>query len=568
MSARSIPPVTDTVPTRRAAEPSASLTRAVCLRIRSIEGAVGRLASHRAKAILFVGAFAFVTSAGLSALVRWPIPLVQDEFSYLLAADTFAHGRLSNPTHPFWVHFETLHVIQRPAYASKYPPGQGLALAAGAVAAGHPVVGVWMSTAVACAAICWMLMGWVKPRWALLGGILAAMHPTILLSSQTYWGGSLAALGGALVVGALRRLMAIPRVRDAWLMGTGATVLANTRPYEGAALCLLAFAALAVRAARKPALLRSLCRPPVLTAFASTAVAILGFAAVYNVQVTGSALRMPYVVHEEAYGMAPVFLWQQPRPEPNYHHESLRKAHLGQKLQDYLEQRSAAGLVRAGSLKLLTLGLTYVPNFALLLPLVSLPWVLKDPWMRLGLVIAVGFTAALLAGTWLLSHYTAPVAGLFFVFEAKALRRLRLWRWRGRHVGLLVSRGCVVLCFVCLVPWIVSLASYDRSEAWMRQIALRDGFSARLGRDGRRHLVLVRYSANHEGDAEWVYNAADIDQAKVVWAREMGATRNRQLIDYFGDRCAWLLEVDAPNPVLVSYPVNEPPSPTPRIGGS
>jgi hypothetical protein len=525
--------------------------------LRLAEHGLGRIVRQRGVLVMLIGLLAFGGSATLSLFGRMPEPSVHDEFSYLLAADTFANGRLSNPTHPLWVHFESFHIIQQPTYASKYPPVQGLMLALGQVISGHPIVGVWISTSLACAAICWMLLAWLPPRWAAVGGLLVALHPGVLLWwSQSYWGGTVPAMGGALLFGAWRRIVCQPRLHHALLLGVGLAVLANSRPYEGMLVSLpVAIALLAWMFGKHGPTVQVAVYRIVLPIFAILGVTggLMGF---YNWRVTGKALRTPYQVYEETYAPMPLFLWQPPRPMPEHRHALIRDFYA---FTDYLfrQQRSLRGLAWMGWHKVKTYWTFYQGGrylrLVLTIPLFVLPCLLRDRWTRLAMLTCGVLAVGLLIEPWMQPHYAAPVASLVVMLVVQALRYLRLWQWRGQPAGRWVVSSIVV---VAVVSFVVAFGQQMQVKfpAWQFE---RARIVSELKTDGRRHLVLVRYGPNHQPNHEWVYNEADIDGASVVWAREMELLQTQRLLEYFKDRQAWLMEIDIDHvpQKLLPYPI-------------
>ncbi|HEV2047445.1 MAG TPA: hypothetical protein VGQ95_12720 [Chthoniobacterales bacterium] len=525
---------------------------------RKVERTLARLAHKRALTVFAVGLLSLTIVVSATIIAGMPVPKVTDEFSYLLAADTFAHGRLTNPSHPLWMNFETFHTIQQPTYASKYPPGQGLILALGRVL-GHPIVGVWLSTAVACAAICWMLMGWFPARWAIVGALLAVVHPEILAWSQRYWGGSLTLAGGALAIGGFRRVLNGggyngPRISDAALMALGMSVLVVCRPYEGGVMTLILLAALAVGAlARKKTEMVVRVGGPVAIGLAITA----AWMCYYNWRVTHDPFRMPQQVYVATYNAAPVFLWQDRPPTPDYHHKQMRDFHLGWDLRPYTKQQTLGGLAAGLLEKTAKLVRDHLRLWPLLIACAALPWALHNRWMRIALLIWAVFTAGMLQVTWSFFHYAAPAFGLFLVLAVQSLRHLRLWHWRGKPVGLFLARGCLILSALSLPHTFWRIGQLNNPR-----FARRDQIVTRLEHEGGKHLIIVRYGPTVSNSIEWVYNGADIDRAPVIWAREMDPAQNRKLLDYFKDRRVWLLQVDPGKTQLLPY------SPTADPGSS
>ena len=283
--------------------------------------------------------FLCVIGGRLAILPRLPVPTpgIHDEFSYLLMADTFAHFRLSNPPHPMWMSFETFHVNWFPRYASMYPPAQGFVLAIGQLL-GHPWIGALLSCAAMCATIYWALLAWLPPRWALLGGMIAWMKFAIASYwINSYWGGAVAAIGGALVLGALARLLRCAQLRDAMLFGIGLAILANSRPYEGALFSLPALFVLIRWFFRKSGSVeaaqnrwRAVVFPIVLIVVCTGA--FMGF---YNYKLTAHALLFPHTLNFRTYHTAAMFLFEKAKPIRHYSNQQFEDFYNGWEREEY-----------------------------------------------------------------------------------------------------------------------------------------------------------------------------------------------------------------------------------------
>lgn len=484
----------------------------------------------------------------LAALPVYPMPLpgVHDELSYLLGADTFASGRWTNPSPKLWEFFETEHVLVRPTYSSKYPPGQAFTLALGQLI-GHPWFGVLATFATMCGSIYWMARAFLPPQWALVAGLLPLVQPGI--SSywcNSYWGGSLAATGTALVFGACKRVSVKISTYSLSFLAIGLVLIANSRPAEGlVSVSLIGLYSLYLIARKKKVLelLRHMLLPVLILAVCFSCTLY------YNYKVTENALLMPHVLYHTQYERTPLVNGKPLYPEPIYHNEQVKdfwtKEDVSrwndvQKPDKYLQMLKDEVILGYFSLYI---GLWLAP--------MAMAWglTLRDKrvrilWISWALVLAA--IAVELKLHYFERHYLAPVMSLNYVLLTQGLRHLRFFKIKNLELGKAFVRATAIASAIGFVVGFLLLPKlrYDTQIAQATLSTPRAQFIDKLSALPGKHLIIVHYAINHDPGYEFVFNLADLENGKVVWARDLGE-RNKELLDHYRDRTVWVVDADS-----------------------
>jgi hypothetical protein len=505
---------------------------------------VAALARRPALTTAIVFAAAFVAPFAFREHPKNFRPAIHDEFAYFLGAETFLHGRLTNPPHPMAQHFESFHVLQRPTYQSKYPPANSLVIAAGWKLFGAPGMGVVFSYAFMCACIAWMLHAYVGRLLGFSLGLVFALAMADSAWATTFWGGAVAAGAGALVLGACARMLRVGSLarageltRNAIVLAVGLILLANSRPFEGMFFAAPVMILLAVDVWRRRHEAR---RSALRGAIASFVVVMtLGGAAMlqYNHAVTGSWREMPYSAYSRLRGSVPLFAAES--VPASVVHLDPADSTVNRKTVASRRIWTLHGVMVYGYF-LATLIVFLVPAAALV-PFGLLPFATRDRLTRVALLAIGGTVVGMALTLWHFYHYAAPATAAILAVYGACLHVLGKLRFGRRRLGQALVAGSLV-AFALTVPWHMALQSAKgpKPPGWPDHRQIIADSLARRGKS----LVFVRYAPTHPMTDEWVYNAADIDASPVVWAHDLGPQGNAELLRYYRDRSAWVVDVD------------------------
>jgi hypothetical protein len=237
-------------------------------------------------------------------------------------------------------------------------------------------------------------------------------------------------------------------------------------------------------------------------------------------------------------------------------------------LHEYYRVHTATGLPFKTLVKALRTVYFY-SGMALLPALFALPWALGDRRTRFLVICLFVIAAGMAIEIFLVPHYVAPFTAAFYGVGMQCMRHMWHWRPGDQPVGMAIGRLTIVICLLmaglrvfdvqlrCPVPgypfstWLCSWFGPDHF------VSDREKVKKELEKIPGDQLAIVRYSPSHDALDQWVYNDADIDSSKVIWAWDMGAAKNEDLIRYYKNRKVWLIQPDSPSDEVSAYPVPE-----------
>jgi hypothetical protein len=310
-------------------------------------------------------------------------------------------------------------------------------------------------------------------------------------------------------------------------------------------LCVAAAAGLLWWRRRAGLDVRSIFAPRVVLPFFLVCLAGFSWLAYYNYRVTGSPWVMPYMVNDRMYAASPMFYFLPAPAEPHYRHEMLRKFWIGWEKLFYVGTRHNPLRVVLAFWEVVPFIASTLVFFSAMAGLLAFG---KSRKMRVVIGALAALTAALLLEKSWHPHYFSPGAGLLLIPAMYGLRWLRVSARHESEAAILLFVTC---CFLGQTLS-DSITEYRTRTPTIRQEAERKIKAAAHG--GDRELVIVRYSPDHDPLYEFVFNRADIDHSSIVWARDMGDEKNRELIAYYPNRRVWLLEPDSPSLTVIPYP--------------